>query len=201
MFEYRPSKRVKKPLYGVAVNDAEYVTAYKDSEGKMQKCPYFAKWEAMLVRVYDKKTQQKRPHYVGCSVDPSWLRFSTFRAWMMQQNWEGKHLDKDLLIQGNKVYGPNTCVFVSAELNNLMTMSEATRGDLPVGVGTQKVNGHEYFIAQCSMYGKQKRLGYFKTAEEAYAKYKETKLAYIAELADAQTDARLATALRAITLP
>ena len=40
---------------------------------------------------------------------------------MEKQDWEGKFIDKDLLFPGNKVYGPDTCVFVTRQLNNLFT--------------------------------------------------------------------------------
>lgn len=42
----------------------------------------------------------------------------------MDENWkphmEGWHLDKDILLKGNKVYSPETCAFVPAKINSLL---------------------------------------------------------------------------------
>ena len=84
---------------GVGINDAWYMTQYKG-----QKCPYYVRWVDFLTRCYNKNYQATRPTYVGCSVEESWLRFSTFRAWMVEQEWQGLQLYKDMLHQGNKFY-------------------------------------------------------------------------------------------------
>ncbi|TKW65206.1 MAG: hypothetical protein DI616_15880 [Paracoccus denitrificans] len=195
MFEIRPASRPKKPVYGVGINDADYVTTYVDANGKTVHCPYFAKWKSMLRRCYDPVYKAKRPTYEDCTVAPEWLTFSNFRKWMIQQDWVDKHLDKDLLVQGNKHYGPDTCVFVSGAINNLMCLRENRRGDLPLGVTKMGVNGCTYYVAACSMYGKQKRLGYFKTPEEAHAAYVVAKQAHIQELAGKEADPRIKKAL------
>lgn len=79
----------------------------------------YATWKSMLERCYDKKFQAKRPTYTGCSVVPEWHNFQTFAEWMGKQDYEGKHLDKDIKVKGNKVYGPNTCSFVSPTENSV----------------------------------------------------------------------------------
>jgi hypothetical protein len=43
-------------------------------------------------------------------------------------------LDKDILYKGNKIYSPDTCVFVPQEINALFVKNDANRGDLPIGV-------------------------------------------------------------------
>ena len=53
---------------------------------------------------------------------------------MMQQDCEGKHLDKDILFEGNKVYSPDTCVFVDGVVNTFLNDCAATRGEWPLGV-------------------------------------------------------------------
>ena len=50
-----------------------------------------------------------------------------FKDWMENQDWEGNQLDKDLLFEGNKVYGPKTCVFVTRMVNNFTLDSGAAR--------------------------------------------------------------------------
>ena len=115
-----------KRLYGVGINDADYmigVNAPADAEGRKLRvwiCPFYAAWRSMLARCYESPSKVYRPTYGACSVDPSWLKFSAFRSWMTTQPWEGNQLDKDILVPGNKVYGPDVCVFVSGDLNKFL---------------------------------------------------------------------------------
>lgn len=200
MFIQRPitsaSQTQRGLVHGVGVNDAPYITSHKDDAGKIILCPYYKTWTSMLERVFSKKFHAKKPTYTSCTLDDSWKTFSVFRAWMETQSWEGRVLDKDLLSWDNKHYGPNTCLFISRELNNLLTLRRNYRGELPLGVSKTQINGYEYFVASCSFYGKQKRLGYFKSIEEAAETYRTAKLAYIEELAKAEKDPRVQQALR-----
>ena len=72
----------------------------------------------MLQRCYSESHLVRQPTYKGCSVCEEWLTFSNFKSWMEQQDWEGKQLDKDLLVYKNKIYSPETCVFVSSVINS-----------------------------------------------------------------------------------
>lgn len=199
MFKQKPvtkaSVAIRKSLYGVGINDAPYVTCIVGTDGKNITCPYYKVWTGMLSRCFSTKLHKTRPTYAGCTLERSWKSFMTFRDWMQQQDWQGKVLDKDILIQGNKHYGPETCVFVSRELNNLLTLRGNHRGPYPLGVSTTTTKGHTYFIASCSFYGKQKRLGYFKTVVDAAKAYQEAKLGYIQELASKEQNLKLKQAL------
>lgn len=187
----RINKR-KKLICGVGVNDADYpITCYKD--GKQVICPFYTTWVNMLVRCYDPKFQMKSQRYKGCSTVPQWHLFSNFRSWMIQEDWQGKELDKDLLVQGNKVYGPETCVFVDARVNTFIVEGTARRGEWPIGVCSFKGK----FMAQCwsVVTGKQEYLGLFKTPEEAHAAWLSYKLQQAYILAEQQSDVRVANAL------
>lgn len=187
--------KARKKVYGQGVNDAPYRTTHKGETGKTFKCPYHVVWSAMVVRVYSKGLHKKRPSYSGTTLDPAWHSFMTFRAWMKTQNWEGRSLDKDLIGQTNKHYGPDTCLFIPHSLNNLLTLRNVDRGPYPIGVSKTTIKGYEYFIASCSFYGKQKRLGYFKSADEAHKVYVKHKLQYIKELAQKESCPRIKQAL------
>lgn len=151
----------------------------------------------MLFRCFDKTVKTvKFPSYRDCTVHPDWLLFSNFRRWMLLQDWEGKVLDKDILVRGNKEYGPLTCMMVTPAINSITTFSDAARGQWPLGVSKTKINGVYYFIATLSYYGKQKRLGYFKNPEDASACYLKAKNAHIQKLADEEPDEKVASALR-----
>ncbi len=67
----------------------------------------------MLQRCYSESYLNKRPSYRGCSVCEEWKTFSNFMAWMKNKNMENLELEKDILVPGNKLYSPETCVFVS----------------------------------------------------------------------------------------
>ena len=136
----------------------------------------------MLERCYSKKKHKKRPTYVESYVDNRWHNFKTFAEWS-ECNWkhwmdETWHLDKDILIKGNKIYSPETCCFVPRTINTLFTKSEAKRGDYPIGVSKEK--NYRKFKATF----KKTTLGRYTTAEEAFQAYKDAKEKYIKEVAD-----------------
>jgi len=195
--------KAKKLLYGVGINDADYaVTEYESIEVngvRKQKrvwiCPYYQVWHSMLVRCYSAKSQERNPTYIGCSVSEEWLLFSNFRSWMERQDFEGKHLDKDLLIEGNKVYSSEACVFVTREVNNFNTDSGAARGEWLIGVCFHKKNGK--FMSKCSnpFTKKYEYLGLFTCELEAHQAWLKCKLELAHELAAEQTDQRVAKAL------
>lgn len=185
----------RKPLYGVGVNNAPYLIQYTDATGKSLQCPYYRRWCRMLERVYCPKFKARNPSYVLCTLEPAWLSFMSFRAWMETQDWQDKELDKDLLDQGNKHYGPATCLFISKALNRLLCLNGKTRGTYPLGVCQIQLSTKTRFQAQCNFYGKPKYLGLFDTAEAAAEKYKQAKLAYIAELAAKELNPKTKQAL------
>jgi len=186
--------RRAKLVFGVGVNDADY-TVKPTVHGKMVTCPFYSAWTHMLERCYCGKSQAKRPTYIGCSVVPEWLSFMTFRAWMIRQNWVGMELDKDLLIPGNRVYGPDTCVFISQGVNTFTTDSAAARGEWPLGVDWHKHSGR--FRASCCnpFSGKRESLGYFTCPDAAHEAWRSRKHELSLQLAEQQTDPRLAAAL------
>lgn len=180
-----------KKVYGIGVNDADYAVK-PIIDGKIVECPFYRKWKTMLERCYSKEYQKRRPSYLGCTVDNKWHHFMAFREWMEQQEWEGKELDKDLLVKGNKKYSSDTCLFVSKQVNLFMTDSSATRGIYPIGVTVNKSR----YQARCrELGGKQKHLGLYDTPEEAHSAYKKFKAKLAIELAEQQSDGRIAKAL------
>lgn len=181
-----------KLVYGVGLNDTGQPTAVKIG-GVRVACNYYSTWREMLGRCYSPRVQAKNPSYVGCTVCEEWHSLSKFKAWMQCQDWEGKQLDKDLLFQGNKIYGPFNCIFVSTRVNNFLTRGNASRGRYPIGVNesrgrfkayirTGKGSGPEY-------------LGTYSTPCQAHAAWLERKRELAIELAGIQSDPRIAAAL------
>jgi hypothetical protein len=182
----------RKPIFGVGINDATYLVKPL-VEGKQQTCKYYQTWVGMLERCYSPKLHNKHPTYSGCTTSMAWLRFSNFRKWMETQDWEGNHLDKDLLVQGNKVYSPETCLFVSRGLNNLLYTCPVNRGLYKQGVSWNP--RHNKFSASHGVQGKKKHLGFFKTEEEASLTYRTFKYNHIIAIAQEQTNQQLKEAL------
>lgn len=185
----RGHKKIKL-IYGVGINDADYEVQPKDSKA----CPYYMRWKSMLARCYSKSYQEKFPTYAGCEVCSNWLYFTKFRSWMETQDWEGNHLDKDLLIEGNKVYSPVTCIFVSPMVNSFLVDSRKDKGEYPTGVNWN--TEVEKFLVRCSNLSKgSKHLGYFDCPNEGKLVYDKYKKSLALELALMQTDERVKTAL------
>jgi hypothetical protein len=178
-------KRLKK-VYGVGVNDLDYPVHefeyVRDEKGNLKiskriwTCPFYEVWRDMIKRCYNEKDQIKQPTYVGAWVCDEWLILSKFKAWMESKDWVGKQLDKDLLVVGNKVYSPETCLFISIELNQFFKDRSNDRGPYPLGV-SMHMSGEYY--ARCSdpFLGKRVSLGLHSTPEaahEAWRKYKHS---------------------------
>jgi hypothetical protein len=192
-------RKKNKLVHGVGINDAPCQVkehALVDGKWKMiWTCPFYETWKGMLKRCYSAKYQEKLPTYKGCSVAEEWLTFSKFKSWMETQDWEGKHLDKDLLKHGNKVYGSEYCIFVSPQVNCFMTECTSLRGEWPIGVYWNKEK--KKFRSRCCnpFTKKEEHLGYFTCPDEAHRAWLKRKREHAITLAALQTDPRVAKAL------
>lgn len=182
----------KKPVFGIGINDADYIVN-PVVNGKSSMCPYYNAWSHMMGRSYSKKVHSDNPTYVDCTVTPEWHSFMAFRAWMMTQDWKGKQLDKDILVPGNKVYSPETCIFITRQINTLFNNCGSRRGKYPQGVHFEK--SRQKFQAYIAYFGKRKFLGRFNTASQASTVYLEAKSKHVKNIAEQQSDSRLSTAL------
>jgi len=184
---------MRRLLYGVGVNDADYIVK-PTIDGKQVVCPYYRKWQSMLTRCYCAKFQSEYPTYIGCTLVKEWLIFSNFKAWMINQDWQNKVLDKDILVQGNKRYSPETCLFVNPAINLLLIDRKAKRGLYPVGVCFCKRNNK--FQANISVNGKVAYLGCYTSPELAHEEYKKAKYELIKQVALEQKEPLRSALLR-----
>jgi len=183
----------RTPLFGVGINDSDYLTGHTDKYGNHIRCPYYRRWHSMITRCYSTKCHIRQPTYKDCTVAKEWLTFSIFKKWMEKQDYINKDLDKDILIEGNKVYSKDTCCFVSNDINKLLLDSKATRGKYPIGVYLDKATGK--YRVSISIDGKRKQLGYFSTIQEASNAYNIAKANYIINKANELEDIRVKEAL------
>lgn len=143
--------------------------------------PEYSTWTNMLKRCYDKKYQEKFPTYKNVAVCNEWLNFQNFAKWY-ENNYPKVygvkfHIDKDLLQQDteNKIYSPETCVFIPYNVNAFLTNKHLNNTSGYTGVSWSKAR--KKWEAHISLFGESKRknLGYFTTYEQAYETYQEAR--------------------------
>lgn len=159
-------------VHGFGINDADYpIAVYID--GKQIICQFYSLWKDMIRRGYSKEFKSKNPAYIDCSVCEEWKYFSKFKSWMETQDWQGKQLDKDILVHGNKIYSPETCIFVSKSVNVFFTCDKSKRGDLPTGLSRTNNNT---FRVSISIDKKRIHVGTYKDPLEAFKAWAAAKL-------------------------
>ena len=176
-------------VYGVGIIGNEKL---RDENGEIYES--YKRWTEMLWRCYSDECQKKRPTYKGCTVCKEWLNYSNFKKWFNDNYYEMEgermDLDKDILVKNNKIYAPDTCVFVPQNINILFIKHNKARGKYPIGV--YKPNNSNKFKAQCNTFyngKKQKKyLGLYNTIEDAFNAYKQFKEKYIKQIADEYKD-------------
>ena len=173
--------RPRKPLFGVGVNDAGYMTTPM-VDGVTLWDPAYRAWSGMLKRAYDPKLHAAFPTYSDVTVCAEWHSFSAFRNWWLNNYREGFSLDKDLLSVGNREYSPDACIYVPQSLNTFTIDRGASRGELLIGVSLNKQTG--MYQSSCSnpITGKPHHLGLFNTPEAAYVAWRRYKLSLADQL-------------------
>lgn len=178
--------------YGIGyIGEGKY--KIHDENGKMTKC--YSTWHSMLQRCYDEKYHENHPTYIGCKVNEEFHNFQNFGYWDDENYYqienEIMNLDKDILIKHNKIYSPETCIYVPQTINKLFVKNNKLRGNSPIGTSSSK-NGK--YMTYCNILdpetgkSKNKKLGTYETPEEAFKVYKEFKESYIKQVADEYKD-------------
>ena len=157
----------KKSMFGIGwlgCNDAE---ATRDNY-------IYSKWANMMQRCYDEETHRLKPYYALCTAEIEWLNFSNYREWH-KENMMGDRkvdLDKDVLVQGNTVYGSETCTLIPHFTN---TLFEERGADTNIVLN----NTTGKYGVTMSVLGKNEDVGTFDTEEEARQGYIDYKQDYI----------------------
>ena len=195
---------IKDP-YSPSVCGAGIVGTKYPSRVNGVKTKEYVLWCNMLERCYSTSLKKKCPTYEGCECSENFKSYEYFYEWCNKQvGFDNKdwHLDKDLLIKGNKVYSESTCVFIPQEINQVLVKHESMRGEHPIGVHWSNTN--KAFVAMVSKStGKREYLGLFNTELEAFNAYKTAKEAFVKEKANkwkSQIDERAYEALMNYTV-
>jgi hypothetical protein len=190
-----PRPELRSLVYGVGINDVMI--------------PYFTStrtwrtWNGIIRRTDNRDmkwiNEQNKTSYVDCTLDPRWYKLSAFKEWIEQwDDYENKEVDKDILIPGNKIYGPDTCLMVRPIVNAWFKPN--ARGDLPRGVcwnsGWKRGKSPNPYRTQITpIGGKRTSLGVYATIEEASAVFEEARKEQIKVLIETETDLKVKNAL------
>lgn len=127
--------KMRPSVFGVGCLGGDY---YKVSNGgSSNHTDEYRCWLRVLERCYSESLHAKHPTYINCEVCEEWQNFQVFAEWYKENipnDGEYYELDKDIKIDGNKIYSPETCLFVS-KIENVKKMCETKVKNLkPVDV-------------------------------------------------------------------
>lgn len=126
--------------------------------------PGYYTWKSIKERAGN--ANGKNPWYADTELHEDWQDFRGFRDWYLTNRFEDWQVDKDLKVLGNKVYGPETCVFVPTSLNGAFTLRGKGRGELPLGVTYQNTTGK--YLYRANHRGQSFHLGYGDSPDEGH---------------------------------
>lgn len=177
-----------KSILGVGITGNKYPTRINGIKEKE-----YDTWLKMLRRCYSEKDKAKRPTYKDVTCCEEWLYYPNFYEWLHSQEnfdqwYKGERwaIDKDILVKGNKIYSPETCCLVPEYVNALFIKSNASRGDLPIGVSVHPRHEGKYYVQLSkSKDGKRKNkfVGLYSNVNDAFNAYKREKEKYIKKVA------------------
>ena len=151
---------------------------YKSSMNSI-KMPHYVCWRNMIQRCYSEEYHRRQPTYRGCEVCEEWHNYQNFAQWYEDNYYQvpGKkmQLDKDILFPGNKVYSPETCIFVPHNINSFFTHISGVHF---------KTKDNRWEATTSDGEGNYIYLGYRRTQEDAMDLYKHKKEEIAKELAD-----------------
>jgi hypothetical protein len=194
--KYGPRPELRNLIYGIGENDV-MIPEFTNTRT-------WRTWVGIIRRTdyRDPKWMKYHPSYEGCTLDPRWYKLSEFKKWIEQwEDYQNKEVDKDILIPGNKIYGPDTCLMVRPIVNSwFMPTNLENNGELPVGVSWnpswKKNKSPNPYKTQISLIGKKRiYLGVYATIEEASASYEKVRKEQIQILIETETDPRVIKAM------
>ena len=111
------------------------VGEYRTRENGM-KTKAYTTWTHMLQRCYTPSIRDKS--YGDCTVCEEWHNFQNFARWFYDNYYEidgvCMSIDKDIKVEGNKIYSPSTCIIIPLEINMFFEVN-STKSDKELHVG------------------------------------------------------------------
>ena len=160
-------------------------TTIKNTDKTLKKS--YMHWRGMIDRCYNRKLKA----YEKCYVCDEWLCYANFEKWYIDNYYEidGEimNLDKDILVNGNKIYSPETCIFVPERINLLFVGKESSKRKYPTGVYYMP-NRTKCFLGRVISPEEGNISKYFLMPEEAFNFYKQNKEKIIKHMAEKYKD-------------
>lgn len=127
---------VKDPFYKSVMGVGFIGVGDHLSSKKGKRTKAYDYWSRMFNRCYNDKYHKDKPTYIDCSVCEEWHNFQNFASW-----YENNHpkdgakydLDKDIKVKGNKIYSPETCLFVTRKENSIESRAKNYKFTSPLG--------------------------------------------------------------------
>lgn len=172
-------------LYGIGINDYSG-NCSKRIGGKKIQYKFYNTYVNMIERCYSEKWHIKHPTYIGCSICDEWKSLSNYKEWFDLNYIDGWVLDKDIIVQGNKVYSPETCAFIPHEVNLFVIGNMARRGDCMVGVSlvTDLRTKNKYLMSCRNPITKKQETKRYDNELEAHLEWKRRKCEFALMLID-----------------
>ena len=130
-------------------------------------------WSHIIDRCSDfNKINKKRPHYLDVTICKEWLTYDNFKKWFENPEngyREGYQIDKDILVNNNKIYSPETCCFVPQEIN--LIVRKEYKNNKYTGV----IKNGSCYLSVISFRGTRYIIGKYKNKQDAFIAYKNAK--------------------------
>lgn len=170
-----------KSIYGVGYSG---IGSHPTRIDKNKMSLVYSIWHSLISRCYNEKMRHNFPAYENCIVCDEWHNFQVFADWYednyYNDNSGGRmHMDKDILITGNRLYSPETCIFVPQRIN-MIFMTKFNKSGLPTGVSSYRNKFRSKY--------NNEELGIFITLDEAVKAHEDAKRIHIKQVANEYKD-------------
>lgn len=172
-------------IFGIGINDLPNEPTVWRENGKKVRCPKYAIWMRILRRC-SRPFGRGAASYRGVTVHPDWIYRSKFNEWLNSQpqnNWQELQIDKDLLVKGNKVYGPDTCCFLTNQENSVFRPLSSDR--LGWAAFNKHGNRKKPWRSRMGRSPGDRNFGSFSTKEEAEFVAMRESMPYVIGIANA----------------
>ena len=172
--EQRLKERSEYKKYGVGVFENFPVKGIVD---RVTTKAYRA-WDAMLARCYGVNKESYAAYgAVGVRVCDEWLIFQNYVKWYDAQYKEDDwHVDKDIILVGNKLYSPDNCTMVPPLINTFFAT-------LPKGSPSVFEKSGKFLVQGKNANG-ERTYSWCATEEDAIQKYWEDKIQTAKDIAN-----------------
>lgn len=156
--------------------------AVNDMKGQIKSTDHvYSTWSANVKRCFSMIwIVENRPSYILADMSEDMKVFSNYYQFHQQNYIDGYVLDKDILLDDNKYYSFQTCVFVP-EYVNIAFVSSFKSSGLPIGVKAGKNNT---FTSTITIDGVTTSQTGFTTADKAHADWQLKKTQYLLDIAN-----------------